>query len=113
MDEDYGIGHYDRSGKRITLMQWAALFEQLEYRRVRSTMTASGARVSTVWLGLDHGWGDGPPVIFESMVFLAGKDIDQDRYATEADAIAGHDALVTQYGGAVPGAPPPGGRMNG
>lgn len=60
--------------------------------------------VSTIFLCLDHGRGaPAVPLIFESMVFEAGgdfADLDQDRYPTEASALAGHAELVRRYLGA-------------
>jgi hypothetical protein len=52
--------------------------------------------VSTVFLGLDHGWGEGPPVLFETMTFGGDEDTNecQWRYTTRAAAQAGHDAIV-------------------
>ena len=52
--------------------------------------------MSTVWLGIDHAWGGGPPVIFETMVFAEGSSLDEDchRYCTEAEAKQGHTASV-------------------
>jgi hypothetical protein len=54
--------------------------------------------VSTVFLGLDHQWGDGPPLVFETMTFdhRAEKICDewQWRYSTLDDAEAGHRAIV-------------------
>jgi len=50
-------------------------------------------RVSTVFLGLDHSFGDGPPVLWESMVFGGPLDQEQRRYTSRADADAGHTAL--------------------
>lgn len=50
--------------------------------------------VSTVLLVLDHQWGDGPPIIFETMVFGGRWDQEMDRYSTEAQALAGHWAMV-------------------
>lgn len=50
--------------------------------------------VSTVFLGLDHSWGDGPPVVFETMIFGGPLDDDQWRYCTLADAKAGHRRAV-------------------
>ena len=51
-------------------------------------------RISTVFLGLDHSFDvEGPPILFETMVFfsrLGALDIDMDRYATWAEAEAGH-----------------------
>ena len=48
--------------------------------------------VSTVFLGLDHGWGDGPPVLFETLVFPDTKRMD--RYCTWDEAVAGHERIV-------------------
>lgn len=39
------------------------------YQRVGLT-EVDGIGISTVWLGMDHGWRGGPPVIFETMVFV-------------------------------------------
>ena len=77
--------------------------EDIEYKRVAST-DIGPYWVSTVWLGIDHNWlGDGPPIIFETMVFSKGErddpgyhglhDMDMDRYATEEEALAGHEAM--------------------
>lgn len=50
-------------------------------------------RVSTVFLALDHNFGFGPPVLWESMVFGGPLDGETARYTTRADADAGHTAL--------------------
>ncbi len=54
-------------------------------------------RVSTVFLGLDHRFGgDGPPILFETMIF-GPDDTDErytDRYCTYAEALAGHAKAV-------------------
>lgn len=49
--------------------------------------TVGDSRVSTVFLGLDHGYGDRRPVLFETMTFPRGR---QSRYSSLADAIHGH-----------------------
>lgn len=53
-------------------------------------------RVSTVFLGIDHQFGDGPPLLFETMVFSSNQDLDEycDRYATWDQAAAGHQKIV-------------------
>jgi hypothetical protein len=64
-------------------------------------------RVSTVFLGLDHQFDRGPPILFETMAFLRTGDpnaedildrcdesIDCVRYATWEDAEIGHKAMV-------------------
>ena len=91
--------YYDRQGKPMSLKQWTLSFQgSFDKRRVAETTLPDGKWVSTVWLGLDHRFGmDGPPLIFETMVFK-GRDnmdeLDMDRYSTEAEALAGHAALV-------------------
>ena len=49
--------------------------------------------ISTVFLGCDHGHGDGPPVLYETMAFDNGNEIDCRRYCTRDDALRGHQEL--------------------
>jgi hypothetical protein len=90
--------HYDRLGVPITLRQWCDLVEDPEYKRVAST-TVGRWWISTVWLGLDHGFLPGMPrQIFETMVFDADRNVSEDwemrRYATEDEARQGHEEMV-------------------
>lgn len=51
-------------------------------------------RISTVFLGIDHAFGRGEPLWFETMIFGGNDDGStadyQDRYTTWAQAVAGH-----------------------
>lgn len=48
-------------------------------------------RVSTVFLGLNHAWGeDMPPILFETMIFGGEHDQYQERYNTWDEAVEGH-----------------------
>lgn len=87
--------YYDRQGNPAALEDWAAASERAD-RHVGDTTIGDDVRVSTVFLGLDHNWGVGPPHIFETMVF--GGDLDEEcvRYSTEAQALAGHDEMVAR-----------------
>lgn len=49
--------------------------------------------VSTVFLGMDHGFS-GPPVLFETMIFGGPHDQYQERYVTWEEAEAGHQHAV-------------------
>jgi hypothetical protein len=103
--------YYDRQGNPITLMEWARRLEGkstaavVADKRVAEDVLPNGYWVSTVWLGLNHAFGDGPPLIFESMVFPCSADgkvtdwleLDSDRYSTEAEALTGHAALVAKW----------------
>lgn len=57
---------YDKSGRRITLEQWAFLQEDEEYKRI-NLWTDGRMYVSTIWTGVDP-QGASPPRIFETMV---------------------------------------------
>jgi len=48
--------------------KWAEFFQNGN-RKVARTHITSSIYVSTVFLGLDHSWGEGPPMLFETMVF--------------------------------------------
>lgn len=107
---------YGRDGKPITFEEWGAQLK--EGRRVALTHvdTPDGRHilVSTVWLGLDHNFGDdGPPLIFETMTFDqtgddpedpergAWEDIEARRYPTLEAALNGHEEVtrwVQQFG---------------
>lgn len=53
------------------------------------------AQVSTVFLhGIDHQHEDGPPLLFESLVFGGVLNHEMARYSTEAEARTGHAAMV-------------------
>ncbi len=95
------FAYYDREGNVYHLdirdpvdLRLASWLRDPDYRRVKWEEVGE-AHVSTVLLNIDHGYGDGPPLIFETMVF--GGDLDGEcwRYSTEAEAIAGHEAVVT------------------
>lgn len=104
---------YDRDGKPISLDQWTQLHGNIEYLRVAQTELGPYT-VSTVWLGIDHGWGRShAPIIFETMVFAMHEPAaDQrpewldycDRYSTEEEARRGHEEAVTLVRATMPGA---------
>jgi hypothetical protein len=98
------MGYHDRSGTPITGEQWSRRHADRAYVRIAATTitdTADPAHtltVSTVWLGIDHGFSVDVllPLIFETMVF--GDDaleLDCHRYCTEPQARSGHAAMVS------------------
>lgn len=52
--------------------------------------------VSTVDLGLNHAYGDGPPLYYETMIFPKGtyNDMYCNRYSTRDSALEKHECLV-------------------
>lgn len=64
-------------------------------RTVARTQIDGPVEVSTVFLGIDHQWGNGPPLLFETMIFCGDAAEDyQERYSTWAEAEAGHQRAV-------------------
>ena len=94
--------YYDKQGQSLTLFEWAALVARHDpaYKRVLETTLTNGRWVSTVWVGLNHQFGTGPPLIFETMVFPKEGDfseLDMARYGTIQEAQTGHDVMVQKW----------------
>lgn len=75
------------------LIEWGRWFEKAD-RRVAQDQIVD-VRISTVFLGLDHQYGAGDPLLFETMIFGGEHDQYQDRCSTweqaekmHADAVA-------------------------
>jgi hypothetical protein len=72
----YLIDEHGNVRPAATMTEWALWFEAESkkphggLRHVDLTDLPGGVRVSTVFLGLDHNlFDDGPPLIFETMIF--------------------------------------------
>lgn len=64
-------------------------------RTVEKTKIKKDVEVSTVFLGLNHNYfKQGPPILFETMVFGGKHDGYMNRYATWDEAKAGHKEIV-------------------
>lgn len=76
-----------------TMGEWSEwMFRDDSNRRVALTEVPFGS-VSTVFLGLDHGWGQRTPILFETMAFWDGGGDDQDRSGTWDEAMAIHKEM--------------------
>jgi hypothetical protein len=83
-----------------SVVRWGTFFEDIANRRVAET-TVGTRLISTVFLGVDHGFGGERPVLFETMIFEAGGDgVVFDRCQTWDEAETMHAAAVAQAGGA-------------
>jgi len=94
------------------VLVWGKWFEDIKNRRILET-TIGKYWISTVFLGLDHNFGLGEPLYFETMVFNTknktkckiGKteiesvreDLDMERYSTYKEAEEGHKKLVEKW----------------
>jgi len=100
IDRHLALRWYLRDGTQATSMRdLEGKLSNKAYKVVKQERLWHGAWLSTVWLGLDRRYGDGPPLIFETMLFAPGTmhELDIDRYATEAEALAGHAAMRKQW----------------
>ena len=92
-----GMGRYilvDGQPQEVDTMTWARWFEKGD-RVVQRDDLPGGIGVSTVFLGLDHRFfGDGPPILWETMIFGGPHDQYQDRYCSLEDAKVGHQKAL-------------------
>lgn len=114
----WGIQYYDRQGFPIPsdgtdppTLVWARYHEHdPDYASVARDELPDGSRLSTVWLGLDHGFGR--PLFFETMRFAAdsaaglefpdptdGEETTQLRYGSEEEALAAHHEILRRLRG--------------
>lgn len=85
---------YILEGKKVIpcdLMTWAKWFETAD--RTVAKAEIGDSLVSTVFLGIDHSSGYGPPMLFETMVFGGSLDQKQDRYSRWEEAERGHEEM--------------------
>jgi hypothetical protein len=80
----------------VTLDEWGAWIQDNSRDKHVGDEFVDKYRVSTVFLGLDHRFGgEGPPLIWETMVFSPGGSDDYcERYATYEEALAGHHKAI-------------------
>ena len=82
------------------VLKWARAFERGNHRvavHVIHQSAADPVTVSTVFLGVDHNWAnDGPPLVFESLVFGGPLNGQMYRYSTWEEAAAGHKILTEE-----------------
>lgn len=115
LGHDFWILDEDKRPVRArSVREWAEWYERAsanDGRRVAETLTEFH-RVSTVFLGIDHQWVKGPPILFETMVFETAKTLMRSaldgslreyheemdgecwRYSTWSDAEAGHQTAL-------------------
>ncbi len=88
---------FDLDGKPIDMFEWGKIRETRDAEVswiVGKTQMSDDVEVSTVWIGIDMNFGDGPPLIFETMVFGGEYDQRMRRYTTREEAYAGHEEIV-------------------
>ena len=87
--------YYDRDGNQITVEEFEKKRSDIDYQRVGFFETlANGEKVtvSTVWIGADY-QRDGKR-LYQSMVFNGRNNGLTRYYATELEALVGHNEVV-------------------
>jgi hypothetical protein len=87
----------------LDVLAWGRWFETAD-RHVGMDVLPDGVRVSTVFLALDHAFGGGRPILWETMIFGGPHDGYQDRYTSREAAEAGHARALALCRGRPPGA---------
>lgn len=74
------------------IYEWGEWYEKSTKQRKVARDKVGKVTVSTVFIGIDHNFGEGPPLLFETMIFNDGGEHDQyqERYSTRQEALAGH-----------------------
>ena len=92
-------GYYilrDHEAVPCDIMMWAKWLEDHRTKRRVAQDKIGEVRISTVFLGLDHSFGNGQPLIFETMVFGGPLDQEEVRYSTWEEAERGHAVMVAR-----------------
>ena len=97
------IDHYILEGHEVRVVDrftWAEWLERAGSKRVVAKTWVNQVEVSTMFLGFDQRYGgDGPPLLFETMIFGGANNEAQWRYSTWDEAAAGHWSAVKSIGG--------------
>ena len=78
--------------KPASLMEWAQWYETADRHVAKDQI--GDVKISTVFLGMDHQFSEGEPLIFETMIFGGEHDQYQDRCSTWDQAEAQHAEAV-------------------
>jgi hypothetical protein len=92
----------DKSVEPCSLFDWTEQMNSPE-RRVAFDELEGVGFVSTVFLGLDHSFFEGPPLLFETMARIGPRWAEEvmRRYSTYDEALAGHNELLAEHRAAV------------
>jgi hypothetical protein len=78
------------------LMTWANWFEKAD-RVVKKSKLSSDVTISTVFLGLNHNFEEGEPLLFETLIFGGTRDGEMNRYSTWDEAVKDHERILKEF----------------
>ncbi len=93
MSDKYILDENHNPVEEVDLIKWANWFGNAD-RIVAKTTINPDVEVSTVFLGLDYRFGEGEPLLFETLCFGGKLDQETDRYSTWKKAQKGHIAMI-------------------
>ncbi len=102
-----GASAYRLVGRRVVpcdITEWAGYFSVTNEAGLNKRVVARNeffggeVAVSTVFLGLNHDWGGGPPLLFETMIFGGSHADEQWRCSTYAQAEEQHKKALELLG---------------
>ena len=95
LDRKYILNENGNPVVEPDLMKWGQWLQNNKERIVKQE-NIGPYFVSTVFLGLDHNWSNGPPILWETLVFGKGplKDEMTRCGGTREQAEAMHEAMV-------------------
>jgi hypothetical protein len=81
---------------KLDIITWAQWYETSADQRIVAQDKGIGdaEMVSTVFLGSDHNFGVGPPLLYETLVFGGTLDEERKRYSTREAALLGHAEML-------------------
>lgn len=94
MAKNYILDENSQPVEEPSIIKWSQWFEDFEKRQTAETIIGS-IRISTVFLGIDRNFSrNGPPVLWETMIFGGPNNGYQNRYSNIEDALSGHELAV-------------------
>lgn len=84
--------------QQCTFEEYSKHYKEYEAKRMakRLKTTIGECEVSTVFLSHNHSYTDGPPVLWETLVFGGNLAGERDRYTSYDDALEGHKNMVVR-----------------
>lgn len=91
----YAILDVNKNVIEVPQEVWAPWFENINNRIVKKD-DLEDCEVSTVFLGIDHGFSGPKKLWFETMIFGGPKNGAQYRYETYLEALEGHKNILEE-----------------
>ena len=92
MADKYVLDVNGNSKEEPDVVKWGKWFETAE-RHISNTKIGD-VTVSMIFLGLNHAFGGGKPVLWETMIFGGEHGGYQEGYCTKDEALIGHEKAV-------------------